>query len=244
MGEAAALSPDEPLRRDVEAEIARSASWAREEWQALLREDECLRAQLRVVAVPDHLEPRLLALLDAAAQRGRWTPLTRWLTVAAAALLVVGLLVTPDLVHSSRLRTVALLAINNHVNDHHVSVETQDAGELGRILSRELPFDVVVPELGEAFELSGGRKCKLGTHPVAYSFWTGPGGKCSLFQYRPGDFELPSGMPRRVVHAKPPAVRGEPRSVVLWADGARGYVLVGAGEGFDRLLQDRERKSE
>ena len=241
MGEVAALSPEESLRREIERDVKRHGSWAQEEWRALLREGECLREQLRAVSVPDDLQQRLLEIPDAGLPK-RWSPRRRWPMAAglaaAVALSVTGFLVVRNAIQSSRLQTLALLAINNHLNDPHVSVETRDAIELGRALSEELPFEVVVPALGEGFELSGGRKCKLGTHPVAYSLWDSPGGRFSLFQCRPQDFGLPARIRRKVIRANPPAVKGELRSVLLWADVTGGYVLVGPETEFGRVQPD------
>ena len=168
-----------------------------------------------------------------------------WMAAAAAVVLVVVVFfVVRGTIRDSRLETLALLAISNHEHDHRLSVETRDADVLGQALSRKLPFEVVLPVLGQAFELDGGRKCKLGTHPVAFTVWSGPGGKFTLFQCRPDDFGLPLELPRQVVRAEAAAVSGEPPGVLLWADGGRGYILVGAEDAFDRLKFSQRRTSE
>ena len=142
MGKVAALSPEESLRREIECDVKRHGSWAQEEWRALLREGEFLREQLQAVSVPDDLQQRLLEIPDAGLPK-RWIPRRRWLTAAglaaAVALSVTGFLVVRNAIQSSRLQILALLAINNHLNDPHVSVETR--GLLGDALSL-----ILVPE--------------------------------------------------------------------------------------------------
>ena len=81
MGEAAALSPDDPERRAVEAEIAREGEWAEKEWLDLLRFDEHARIELRRVPVPAGLEDRLLSLPGEPASS---RPVFRWAATAAA----------------------------------------------------------------------------------------------------------------------------------------------------------------
>jgi hypothetical protein len=241
MGEAAALPPDDPQRREVEARIGAQGAWTRQAWQRLLEENERLRAELPRLTVAEDLEHRLLQVAVLAPRRRGWHRRSALIAVAVAAAVLVlagGVNLYQYFQHRARLQTIALLAINNHLNhldDDHLSIETSDRRKLETGLGELVSFPVRVPELGDALRLRGGRKCALGSHAVAYSLWLGPGGeKYSLFQFLPADFDVSSKMSRRLVHATEPAGTQHPCPAVIWADGHFGYVLVGhvdAGTG-------------
>ena len=175
MGEAAAQSSDDPQRLDIERCVMEEESWAEPEWQELLLENECLRRELVQVNVPVDLEDTLLAVTrdavprrDALSQRSvfgkRWT-----LAAAAVVVVVLGVGLLRQFTVDTRLRTVSLLAINNHLNhldDHGVHRRTTNRRELEQALTEDLPFAVTVPDLGSELQLVGGRTCKLGTHQV------------------------------------------------------------------------------
>lgn len=247
MLEAATLPGDDPSRQEIERTVASAGEWAQQEWTDLLRENSCLREQLQQIEIPVGLEERLLALPDATPRvkadrqqertaactskrplRRRLVLAGRWL-VAAVALCVLCAFFVREFIASNRLQTVALLAINNHVNhidDPHLSVETEDAEELTRSLAGEVAFEVIVPALDSELRLVGGRKCKLGTHPVVFSLWAGPDGLCSLFQFRASDFGLPSRLNKKLVPAKSPAVADGMSDALIWTQQEFGYVLV------------------
>ena len=111
-----------------------------------------------------------------------------------------------------------------------MTVTSPDPAELSERLSRELPFEVrLAPPPRRAAVLEGGRKCALGTLPVAYSRWrlgTDAGPECALYQFRAEDFGLPPdlGAEERLVDCLP----GEPRVcvVTVWSVHGRGYTLV------------------
>lgn len=69
MGEAACLPPEDPLRQQVEAEIARQGEWAEIEWLELLAQDERFRIGLRRVEVPEKLEQTLLTIPESGLQK-------------------------------------------------------------------------------------------------------------------------------------------------------------------------------
>ena len=230
MGEAAAQSADDPQRRDVELRVNEDATWAEPEWRELLQENEAIRRELTNVSVPANLEGVLLAVTrEPAPQR---TMLTKTLALVAAvvALLALGIGLSRHFTMDSRLRTVSLLAINNHLNhldDHGVHRHTTSRRELEQVLTDELSFAVAVPDLSSDLQLVGGRTCKLGTHAVAFSLWEGLDGECSLFQFQPDEFGLPDRMSRSLIHSDQPAAEEHTCGAWIWCEGSRGYVLVG-----------------
>ena len=169
MGEVAALSPDEPRRRDLENRLANDQTSTDQEWRDLLLENECFRDNLSkvTVKVPDDLEARLLAVASVPS-RPRVT--ARWvlgLAAAAVVLLMVGSQLGRQYTTVSRMRTVALLAINNHLNhleDHHVQAQTPAKRVLAQELTAQVGFRVKVPDLDGRLQIARGRPCKPGTH--------------------------------------------------------------------------------
>ncbi len=250
MTEAAALPTGEPQRQQLEEAIVAAGSWAQQEWSDHLREDCCLQERLVDVDLPAGLEERLLAVPDleptAAVRQAQPSksqhssrPSSRHrfaraavAFIAAAVLCVTCFVLLKENGDAQRLRTVALLAINNHVNhidDPHLSIETDSAAELRRMLAGEVEFEVIVPSIDKELRLVGGRKCKLGTHPVAFSLWVGPDGKpCSLFQFRVSDFGLQSSLSRKMIAAKNLAVSNGISEALIWTDGEFGYAFVNA----------------
>ena len=114
MGEAAAQSAGESERRDVECRLPEDGTWAEQEWQELLRENECLRRELPRVSVPDGLEDMLLAVAGSASPPAASVG-KRWVLAAAvAALVVVGVGLAHHFTVGSRLRAVSLLAITSN----------------------------------------------------------------------------------------------------------------------------------
>ncbi|MBI2944933.1 MAG: hypothetical protein HYY25_12090 [Candidatus Wallbacteria bacterium] len=255
MAEASVLPPDDPVRRQLEQDVARGPEWARQEWLELIRGDEALRIALRQVEVPPGLVPRLLLLADQCAppeagaepqvQRldsrppGRMRSLGlfagRRLALASSIALVVLMVwfgissLRSD--KEATLQTLALLATQDHMNTPHLQVKGSDPRQVAEFLSSSMGFPVSFPALGPGHTLMGGRSCRLGSHPVAYTYWQGPGGPESLFQLRLEDFGVGSLTSRRVVHPASPAASRSPCEVVIWREPHGGYVLVRARTG-------------
>lgn len=118
---------------------------------------------------------------------------------------------------------IALLTMSEHFAPHHLTVKTPDPRELERSLSDELPFSVVVPDLGKSFELVGGRRCSIGSHPAAYSSWRSQGRIFSLYQFVPSAFGLAGHVERTTVPGNVSRCQVE-----VWTDGGRGFALVGS----------------
>ena len=235
MEETAALPPSDPRRRALEQGLAGERTSADQEWRDLLLENESFRDSLSKVDVPRDLEPRLLAIGDY-----RWRALTRWGLAAAA---VVLLMLSTELVrrytNASRMRTVALLAINNHLNhleDHGVLDQPNRKRELERTLTAHVGFQVAVPELDNGLQLAGGRECKLGTHAVAFTLWRDAVGDYSVFQFQPDHFGLPPTIEPTLVRTPQPAGKQHACGAWIWTDGPYGYVLTGdPGSDLQRL---------
>ena len=247
MGEVAALSPDEPRRRDLEKRLANDQTSTDQEWRDLLLENECFRDNLAKLKlkVPDDLEARLLAVASIPS-RPRVT--ARWvlgLAAAAVVLLMLGSQLGRQYTTVSRMRTVALLAINNHLNhleDHDdVQAQTHDNQELEVELTGQVGFPVKVPDLDDRLQLAGGRPCKLGTHPVAFTLWRDAHGTYSLFQFQPDRFGLLTTIEPTLVHTTQPAGVDHTSSAWLWTEGQYGYVLTGdPGNDLRRLSLGRK----
>lgn len=246
MGDLSMLDKDDPRRQALERRIAEHP-WAEREWADLQFEEECLRAAVGQVEPPADLQARLLGELERAVPlksdqqpsttRSPQEPPKRrqlWIwTVAAALLLATGIGIFRQVTLENRLQTVAALAISNHLNhleDHGLTATTSDPTELQRALTPEIPFQVVVPDLDRRFELIGGRKCKLGTHVVALSWWQGAEGECSLFQFRAADFGLPSVLRQRQVRSTQPAVMNDACRAWIWREGDYAFVFVGQSD--------------
>ena len=247
IGEASALPSGDPLRREVEEEITHLGTWAEEEWLALLEEAERLRLELNRVEVPYALQERLMAIpgqigkpQNSLRKSSRISLMLKWLGAAAAIIMVFiaalwmanfPLLNKKDLLirNEKDLQNLALLAMNHHLTDHPVTIQTTDSIILAKELSNLMPFSVKIPDLGSELHLVGGTPCSLDSHPVACCLWKGPGGKYSLIQFRLDDFALSPQPKRKLVHQKwsAPGEDGYYCEAMAWTDGERGYILVG-----------------
>jgi len=231
MEQASSLPAHDAVRVDVEQAVMRDGSADSERWNALLHEAQQIREALADVPVPPDLNQRLLTIPEtvptgAVRQSVTWLP---W-TVAAVVFLIAGFVVAQYLVKQSHLQTVAVLAINNHANhvDDENNFHSGTAVDVERRLSTQLNFDVHIPSLGDSIELVGGRPCKLGRRPVAYTLWRRRAGKVSLFQFQPDEFGLPREMQPKRVHVRGSAVIDGPDEVLIWINRGRGYALVAA----------------
>lgn len=209
LGEAALLPTSDARRQAVETEVARRGGWIREEWLALIGEEEGLRLALRRAQPPADLPERLLVLPDRFWPLRLLPPRLRrpapWLAGVGVLVLVFGTLWFLDRPGAraddpeARLREVALLAISDHLDTHDTKILADSAAELSARLSEVVPFAVSIPDLSADFELVGGRRCTLGSHPVAFSSWRSARGTLTVLQLRADDFDLPRDLPRRTV---------------------------------------------
>jgi hypothetical protein len=234
MGEAAALPPDDPERRAVEAGIAREGEWAEKEWLDLLRFDEHARIELRRVPPPAGLEDRLLSLPGEHALQRR--PILRWaVTAAAAALVLICVGIAYFFVNGGntgrRVREIGIAAIANHAVHEPLTIETHDRSALLASLGPQVHFRAMLPKLSEGFKLMGGRKCSLDDRPVIYTRWERDGYEYSLCLFCPKDFGLPNEFPRRTVVPGGGEGKGTYEALV-WAEDGCAYVLVAESRAF------------
>jgi hypothetical protein len=244
MEEAALLPPESPLRQRVEEEVARAGPWAETEWLDLLRFDERMRIALRQMEVSAGLKDRLLAIPHVA-QPARALSWSRAAVAAAGALTLAAAGWMAGRAPPSRpeagppaasgrlpaeadraLHTLALLAMQEHMNESDLVVRTGRADELRDALGAHLPFPVHVPDLGPGYALLGGRPCHLGGHLVALTLWRAPAGTVSLYQFRSADFDLAAIPGPRLVRPHGPAAGHRPCEVRFWTEGDRGFALV------------------
>ncbi|MCH7725246.1 MAG: hypothetical protein IH991_02005 [Planctomycetes bacterium] len=234
MSEVSLLSNDDPLRQSFEQRISGEDSWAEEEWWQLLTEHTALAEhvpRLFDADAPADLHTQLLEIPHrepATPSRSKAHRLQWVLAVAAAVLVVLGIGVARRAEFNTRLRTVARLAADNHRK--HVDEESDFAVAPTEILEKQLAsqlkFNVVIPTLEDSLKLIGGRKCKIGTQPVAYTLWRGAQAKRSLFQCPASELDLPREMAPTIVHTR--SAPSEPvQSVRIWSKDGRAYLLVG-----------------
>ena len=241
--ETAALPPDDSQRQDFERRLANESESAQQHWQDLLLENESFRDNLAKIPVPDDLQQRLLSIPEPVSEIPKrvFKPIHYgWALAAAAAMLMMltaGL--TRHYTSNSRMRTVALLAINNHLNhlqDHGVDAQSIDKAELEQSLTKQVGFQVTVPDLENGLHLEGGRKCQLGTHPVAFTLWKEGQSEYSLFQFETDRFGLAASIKPTLVRNTQPAGTEHTTGAWIWTRGKYGYVLTGdPGNDLQRL---------
>lgn len=234
MGEAASLPPDDPKRQEMQAEVSRLGPWAEAEWLALLEEGERWRLELSRVDVPEGLEERLLRIPSEAhahpfagiVRSGRMA----WIGLAAAVLLAVGAwsLFGKDGPEPRPLPldSLALLAMNDHLDSHTLDVASADPKAVESGLHDRIPFPIRWPDLGSEIKLEGGRRCTLGSHPVCFTTWRKDGVRFTLLQIRRTDFALPKDLAPVAVTPKGAAAGKRPLEVLIWTEGEVGWALV------------------
>ncbi|MBW7998352.1 MAG: hypothetical protein FVQ81_17630 [Candidatus Glassbacteria bacterium] len=239
MLEASMLPPDDPLRSELEAELAAEGDWARGEWLELLEENERIRLELLNVRVPEKLAGGLMQISAGSgtgfAARTFASPVLR---IAATVLLMIGfgggaLFFMRDNARTDRqIELIAELALESYVHDHDVSVITLDPGYLERNLEGTVPFQVKMPVVQSDLSLIGGRSSSLGAYPAVYTRWSHQAGqqsRCAIIQFRSKDFGLPESAAKEVVQSSNvncPSTLDKDCNVVVWSEGGNGYALV------------------
>ncbi|MCC7140033.1 MAG: hypothetical protein IT460_16555 [Planctomycetes bacterium] len=234
MGEAASLPPDHPQRVEMQAEVSRLGAWAEAEWLALLEEGERWRLELVRVEVPEGLEDRLLSIPAEVRvptfsrllglRRGIWAAVAAALLVAVGAWLALG---QGGSEPSTRpLDTLAMLAMNDHLDTHSLDVTSGDPKEVEAGLYERIPFEIRWPDFRGAIRLEGGRRCTLGSHPVCFTTWRKDGVRFTLLQIRRRDFGLPEHLAPTTVTPKGAAAGKKPLDVLIWTEGDVGWALV------------------
>ncbi len=229
MQEMVLLPVDDERRMKFEAEVARAGEAVKQAWLSLVYEEEWLRLELMEASPPPRLNEQILAIPNLSRQ-DRFS-IRHWFLIGAAALILIicGLLfwrVGDQWTFNQNLHTLALLAMNDHVDEAHLDIKTNQKTELEKALHDQFSFHLALPELGSRYKLIGGRRCVLGTHPVLYSRWEGSNGECTLYQFQPSDFSLNSTMKRTLIQPKGPATERHPCEVLVWVQEEKGYILV------------------
>jgi len=124
------------------------------------------------------------------------------------------------------IEALAPLVLEDHLETPVLAIRTGDPHELEARLGALLPFPVVLPELQTGWRLEGGRRCEFDAHPLAYSRWTGPGGRHSLFQFRAKDFRIPATFAAWRLNLEAPLPEGPACQVQFWTQGGNAYALV------------------
>jgi len=235
LGEASVLPAEHEIRVAVEEKVAERGGWAKAHWEALLEEGEVWRGALVDVEPPAELPVRLHRIpqqhpvLRLRRRRVLWGAAAAVLAAVGA----IGILVRgsgPEAFVTPEIAQVALLALNDHLDTHEQDVLSDDPAVLARELQAHIPFPVDLPDLGGVIQPVGGRRCTLGSRAVAFTAWTGRGGRVTVIQLRRADFGLPADLAPQVVHADPQtdsqAARSRPLDVFFFGRGDTVWVVV------------------
>ena len=235
MGEGASLPPEDPLRQELEAVISRTGQWAEKEWLEVLTQDEHVRIALRKVEVPGDLEQKLLAIPEQKiSPRKQFRILSlKFIASAVAVILIVVIAVILFFPPKEQdFDQLAILAINDHINNRNLKVVTSDTAEFKNQLTGKVPFEVNLPEFSNMLKLSGGRPCKLGSHPIVYSLWSNSKGEFSLFQFRLVDFRFSQTAKPQIVKPLYHATKDDKSRCLIWSQDSSGFILVGEDESI------------
>lgn len=240
IADAALLPPGDREREKVEAEVASAGPWAEELWLQILSDDEHLRIALRQVVPPPGLVSRLRSIPDHEPSP-RLARVHSWLAAlrnrmplryvaASLVFLVLGVMgwhrAASSAEQERRLQTLALLAMQDHMNESDMVVRASDRSLVARELSQLVAFAVRLPELGRGLKLVGGRPCHLGSHRVALTLWSGGGEVRSLYQFKPHDLGIDRLDRPIVVRPHGPVAGHTPCEVLFWSEAGAGYALV------------------
>ena len=229
---AALLPEDDVRRRDLIREIEESSSSERDEWYAILSENEEFETRLRHVEVPSGLLERVRAVRqDAPRTRRKWTRSPVGM-IAAAALLIATLagVVWFDgaagRTVSENAHKLAMLAALDHASRPALSVRTDDISSLREGLRPGSPFTIGITSPRDGATLIGGRVCSFGERPLIYTRWRDGVEDVAVYQVRLDEFALRDSMSPLDVDI---AEEGSPVSqcrVRIWSEGEFAYVLV------------------
>ena len=245
MGESACLPEDDPQRQRVVREVLARGPAAEQQWLALLRDDERLRLALRRVDPPADLEQRLLAIPDQApVPTAGWRRRLGLVAMGLAAAVVVGLVLwqvvvispggqagrVPDPVITDAKQRFIALAVRLHEQAPPLSVETSQPGRIETELAGYLPAPIQVPSLGEEYVLVGAVATTLNGRRVVVTRWRHEDQDCSLYQFCPGEFDLPMGMPSEEFVTSIDSDGKHQYRIKLWSHKHCAYVLMGRCE--------------
>jgi len=228
--EAALLAENDPRRQEIVAALDASVPAEREQWCAILAENEKLRWRLRAVELPTGLMERLRNIRETArpAKRRRILPMVA--SAAATLAVAVSLWWVTSGWLAARLsdravHELAVLAALDHAARPTLSVRSDELEALSTGL-HDAPFalKIVAPEPGAA--LVGGRVCTFDDRPILYTCWRHGDEDIAVYQVRRREFRLVANLPPSEVETPE---RGSPVSrcrVRVWTDADYAYVIV------------------
>jgi len=208
MEEAAALSPEDPIRRRVHQRVAASDETTQQCWVDLIAANESLRVRLLDVDSPAGMTERLAALPDQMPSRHRSWPRRLFRLAVAASVAFAVIFAGRHLVNDARLEkhlhALGMAMIDHH--DHHqqmastyLSIHDSDPDAVQHQLTATFDhFKVTVPQLAEGYTLIGARPCHLAGHPVVCTEWSRHDQRFTVIQFRCDDYNLPADLERTV----------------------------------------------
>lgn len=229
MDEAVLLPEDHPTRKQVMQRVQQAGDWAEEHWVELVTMNERMRLDLPQVTPPTGLTERLLTITATTQTRRHSSVKRRVVAGAFAAILVIGLAVWQWPAGpgdgATAAQAVAQLAAADHLQEPVMTVRSSNPDEVEAALDAATALAVRMPDLGNDYQIEGGRICKFDKHPVVYTCWRRDGRMHSLYQFKPEAFGMRRGFNRTqtIIQSSPdlPAQRVE-----IWSDGPSGYALV------------------
>jgi hypothetical protein len=231
MEEVALLPADDPSRLALVKQIVAVDGRLQQRWLDLLGENERLRLELSRVDVPAELQQHLLEIpLQQRRPAARpWLTWTRFITAAAAVLVILFALFAVDAYRDHRQRTTeqsfATLVSSHHQAMPELSVRSPDWQVIEAALNDRVPFEVRRPDRAPNLPLVGGRAATLKGAPVLYTRWEKDGQVCSLYQFCASDFGLRRPLERTQVTPRSDRLASG-AAVILWSEDHCDYALV------------------
>ncbi|HEY4329602.1 MAG TPA: hypothetical protein VGN88_07690 [Phycisphaerae bacterium] len=198
--ELASLPADDPARQALEAKLqsGQVEGASKGVWESELALTDRLREALEDVAVPENLQRRLLAVPEAklrAPVRSR-----RWLSYAAAILLIVGGLVAiylertpaaPMPLSAEIASAISVQAVKH--SDAPLEIASANPDTVAAALApRKLDFPVLMLKPMAGATLVGGGTCDFGSAKAAYTKWQNNGLNYTLFEFNGKNFSAPA----------------------------------------------------
>ena len=230
--ETAILPEDDPRRLELERVLDDGSDSLREEWFAILSENEDLRLRLRGVEVPSGLVARVRSVREGNRPVLRHRSILPVASIFAAVMLLAAIISFVIVLRGSAgpadsaIRELAMLAVMDHAARPVLSIETEDLDTLAVAIHSDTPFNLLLSSPEPGAVLMGGRVCKFGERPLVYTCWRVGGEDVALYQVRRSEFGLSAGLqPRNIDIPKHGSAVSRCR-VRVWTDAEFAYVVV------------------
>lgn len=226
---AAMLSANNPVRMQVDRQLAIGSPQLREQWRQLAEENDRFREALWEVDAPASLEDRLLKIPNSAPRLfslGNYRQLTKIAAVLVLAVSVVWGFRFWQARHA--MQTVSQLALDQHLNQPQLQIQSSDPETIKTALQTYVPFKVDIYKPTADLRLVGAAVCHWDAHPVIFTRWEKDGRVYSLFQFLPNHFHLPDEFLRLAFTLPQNPTGGKRFQITLWADEGThcGWALV------------------